>query len=307
MKRIDPQAVRGIWSVALLPWDDAWKLDERSFDANIERIVAAKPHGFYSLDTASEFYTLEFDEWLSVAKRFVSRSRALDSKLPLGLGCTWTNMAGAMRRVEAARDLGVQTIHLSAPYWSPLNEDALFLFFESIDKVAGHLGLVIYAPPWGKIDLTGSLFKRLQAAAPCIIGSKTPAKDPTLFEQPGSHFCGEPTLLASAKRGALGTYSALAGLSLPFTKHWWSLMEAKRWDEAAAIDVRVQAFYRDGVQPIRDHGTLNGAIDKTMAQVGGGKGSRRLRPPYFQCPDHLLENLRKAAQTHLPETMSMPW
>jgi len=98
---------RGIWPPLLMNWDERWNLDLHAFDANLARLVESGPHGLYTLDTASEFHTMEFDEWDFVARRFVAACRRLQPRLPIGLGCTWTHQAGALRRVAVARDLGV--------------------------------------------------------------------------------------------------------------------------------------------------------------------------------------------------------
>jgi|GEM_PF-6544465 len=303
---IAPSEVRGVWAVALLPWDDNWQLDETSFKTNMDRIIAAKPNGFYSLDTASEFYTLEFEAWQAVARMFVEHCRAADASLPLGLGCTWTNQEGALDRIRTARDLGVQTIHLSAPYWTPIHPDALHRFYAAVQEVVGHLGIVIYAPPWSAIDLTGELYTSLKKEAPNIIGAKTGIQHPEIFSLPSpnardSHFVGEPGLFEAMKLGATGCYSALAGISIPFMKQWISLMQDGQWDEAGAINERVQAFYSEAVVPCREAGVTNGAIDKAMAQIGGAVGSRLLRPPYLSMPDDLFNNLSTAAHKHLPD------
>ncbi len=308
MARIAPAEVHGIWSVLLLYWHEDGSLDERAVEANLERTVAARPHGYYSLDTASEFYALEFERYRPLAERFVQRCRALDPKLPLGLGCTWTNQAGALQRIALARDLGVQTVHLSPPYWTPLNETGFLRFFAAVQEVAGDVGIVVYAPPWGRIDLTAELYRKLCAVAPCVIGTKASMEHPDLLDVPSptarhSHFIGEPNLFEGMKRGASGAYSALSGLSLKFTKHWWQLMRDGKWTEAEAINQRVQRFYQEGVVPIRQRGILAGAIDKTMAELGGARGARRLLPPYESCPDDLRDGMRRAAQNHLPEAL----
>lgn len=299
----EPFIPRGIWPPLLLNWDERWQLDLRAFDANLERLIQQRPHGIYSLDTASEFYTLEFEEWDLVARRLVTRARQLDPAMPLGLGCTWTNQAGALRRIAAARDLGVQCIHLSAPYWLPLNEDGLLVFLDAVQREAGHLGVVLYAPPWGKLTLSAALYARVTQAAPCVIGTKTYGDDQALLAAPGgtrkhSHFVHESRLLDGFAAGASGNYSSLAGISMSFMLNWWRLIEQGS-PEAQQIHQRVLAFYAQGVEPVRKRGILAGAIDKCMAQIGGMTGSRLLRPPYPSVPEDLYQAMRHAAQHHL--------
>src|ERR1043166_633615 len=167
-----------------------------------------------------------------IARRFVKRCQAV--RFPIGLGCTWTNQEGALRRIREARDLGVQVIHLSAPYWLPLNEDGLLRFLSSVQKEVGHLGVIIYAPPHGRISLSGELYRKLTAQAPWIIGTKTVGGDAEVMRgilkarKGHSHFVHESNLVARAREGAFGTYSFLAGLNLSFVKRWWTLIERKQ-------------------------------------------------------------------------------
>lgn len=307
--RIEPSQIRGIWLPLLLPWDSRWRLDERNCDANLDRLVAAAPGGLYTLDTSSEFYTLEFDEWQAIASRFVKRCRAANVTFPIGLGCTWTNQEGALRRVREARDLGVEVIHLSPPYWLPLPPEGIVDFYSAVNANAGHLGVIIYAPNWGKIGLTPAFYRRLVAEAPCIIGTKTDGGTVELYRdviegERHSHFAHEQKLVTAARAGASGCYSALAGVSVEYAKEWWAMMDAGRWDEAEARHERVQRFYDEAVQPLRDRGIIAGAIDKAMAQVGGFTGSRQLRPPYLSVPDDLYAAMKEAAHRHLPEAFS---
>jgi 4-(2-carboxyphenyl)-2-oxobut-3-enoate aldolase len=304
--RISPLEVRGIWPPMLLYWDSQWRLDERSTDANLDRQLAAGPHGLYTLDTASEFYTLEWAAWRAIAERFVRRCRSAAPNLPLGLGCTWTNQEGALDRLRLARDLGVQTVHLSPPYWVPLNEEGVLRFFAAVQAEAGPIGVVVYAPPHGRLTLNASLYLKLTREAPCIIGTKALGADGDLIharqgEPRHSHFVHESFLTVRARDGALGNYSSLAGVSLSFMTRWWSLIERGDWTASQDIQDRVNRFYAQAVQPTRDRGILAGAIDKALAQIGGASGNRLMRPPYPAVPDDLFANLIVAAKQHLPE------
>ena len=299
--RIQGTQVRGVWPPLLLHWHDDWSLDEQAFEHNLRHVAEQEPHGLYTLDTASEFYTLEFAEWEAISHRFVRGCERLGVTLPIGLGCTWTNQPGALERVRAARDLGVQTIHLSPPYWLPLNDDALCGFYAAVNEVAGHLGVIIYAPPWSGVHLTADLYRRLVNEAPCIIGTKGPATDHALLNaiEGHSHFAQEQRIVQASKHGAIGCYSALAGVSIPFMKAWWDMIERDDHAAAAQRDEAVQRFYAQGVQPVRDRGILAGAIDKAMARIGGQIGSRALRPPYPAVPDDLFDQMETAARTHI--------
>lgn len=303
-KRVQASDVRGIWLPMLLYWDDRWRLDSGVTDANLDRQLATGPHGIYTLDTASEFFTLEFHDWRFVAERFVARVRREAPQLPIGLGCTWTNMEGALARIRCARDLGVDVIHLAPPYWVPLNRDGLLAFFDAVNQVAGHLGVVIYIPAHGSMKLDATFYEQLVVRAPCVIGTKTDGGDTLLLAAPSdgprhSHFAGEQKLADSVRHGAAGCYSSLAGIRPRLVKRWWDMLEQELWMEAQAVQNRVNRFYLQAVQPIRDRGILAGAIDKSLAQAGGALGGRLVRPPYQSVPADLYAGLKRAAEEFL--------
>lgn len=167
--------------------------------------------------------------------------------------------------------------------------------------------MVLYAPPHGKLELDAHLYRKAVSVAPCVIGTKTDAQDQPAFRKlvravPGhSHFSHECYLVASARMGGQGSYSALAGIGLQYMKDWWAMIERKDWKAAEQRQYAVNAFYAEAVVPLREGGYIAGAIDKSMAQIGGAKGTRLVRPPYPSAPERLYRNLLRAARKHLPE------
>lgn len=101
-KTIRPSEIRGIWLPLLIPWDSQWRLDERTCDANMERLIASGADGLFTLDTSSEFYTMEYDDWRSIAHRFVKRCRAANVRFPIGLGWLGRTRRGGSRAADAA-------------------------------------------------------------------------------------------------------------------------------------------------------------------------------------------------------------
>lgn len=300
--------LRGIWPAVLLPWDENWELDEKALLANLDRLLAGKPHGVYTLDTASEFYTLEFDQWRVVFDQVIGHCRRSSEGVSVGVGCTWTNQQGALCRITYARDAGASAIHLSPPYWLPLDEDGVLRFMSAVQEAAGEMPVVLYAPPWGRIRLTAELYERICAVAPCVMGTKTPGDNPALLQigERHCHYVHETNLLRCARVGVGGCCSALAGLSVAFMRAWWDQMESGRWDESSQTHDRVVRFYEAAVVPCRERGVLAGAIDKALAQLGGAIGSREMRPPYPSVPDDLFQHMERAAHEHLPDAMAEP-
>ncbi|MBL9215312.1 MAG: dihydrodipicolinate synthase family protein [Opitutaceae bacterium] len=307
MSRPTARKIHGFWPPLLLETQADGRLDLEAVTAGVRYLAAAGVPGLYTADTASEFYTLEFEEWNDLVTHFRAVVRA--TGLPAGAGCTWTNQAGALRRIARARELGFDNIHLSQPYWVRLNEPAQRTFWRAVAEVAGDLPIIVYSGSQGQLPLDGPLLRRLREYCPAIAGTKSPGFD-SVATNSMLHHCPDlchmvhETVLASwVALGATGCFSNLVGLCPPLAARWFGLMDRGEWGEAFAIQRRVNSFYEEGLIPIRRAGFV---ADKAMLELGRVPGtSRRLRPPYTPVPDDLYRGLEAAAHRHLPEFTAM--
>jgi dihydrodipicolinate synthase/N-acetylneuraminate lyase len=306
MNKTPPKKFHGIWPPVLLETDNADRLDLGVIAKATRYYAAVGVHGVYTADTASEFYTMEFEEWNELATHF--RAVARDCRLPAGIGCTWTNQAGILRRVARARELGYDNIHLSQPYWIKLNTAAQETYWSAVNEVAGDLPVIVYAGSQGQFPLDGPLLRRLREHCPAIIGTKSVgfdamATNSLLVHCPElSHFVHEQVLCFWMAMGASGAFSNLVCLCPPLALQWFDLIVKGEWIRALEIQRRVNRFYEEGAVPLRRAGYV---IDKAMAQLGRVPGATgALRLPYMPVPDELYRGLEAAARKHLPEFMA---
>jgi dihydrodipicolinate synthase/N-acetylneuraminate lyase len=301
-----PSAVlRGIWPPVLLETGKDGRINVGLVEAVTQHFANANVQGVYTGDTASEFYALEFEEWNDLATSFRAVTDRLD--IPSGIGCTWTNQAGALRRVKRARELGFHNIHLSQPYWVRLNPPAQRAFWEAVSAVAGQMAVIVYSGGQGQMFLDGDIVTQLREWCPAIAGTKTTGFDAVatnslLAHTPDlAHFVGEQVLAPWVALGAAGCFSNLAELSPTFAVDWFGLMKNRQWTEAFATQKAVGKFYEAGVVPIRRAGF---AVDKALAELGGCPGiTRALRPPYQPVPDDLFHRLGEACRLYLPDAL----
>lgn len=298
-----PKSLRGVWPPLLLAFRGDGRIDLDVITAGTRHFARLGVHGVYTADTASEFYTLEFEEWNELATHFAAVAR--EHRLPMGVGCTWTNQAGILRRIARARELGYDNIHLSPPYWLPLNAAAERIFWRAVGEAAGDLAIVVYTGSKGQFPLDGPLLRRLREHCPAIAGTKSSGYDVVatnslLVHCPDvSHFVGEQSLAFWMAMGAAGCFSNLIAFRPALMLRWFAAMEQGDWAEAFTIQRRVGRFYEEGVVPIRRSGYV---IDKTLYVLGDVPGATtELRAPYASVPEDLLAGLRAAAQRHLTE------
>ena len=305
-----PQPVKlaGIWPPILLEGRPDSLIDLEAVTAAVSYYATAGVHGVYTADTASEFYTMEFEEWNELATHF--RQAAHTCGLPAGIGCTWTNQAGVLRRVARARELGYANIHLSQPYWIKLSPAAQAIYWRAVAGVAGNLPIIVYTGSQGQFQLDGSLLRRLRESCPAIAGTKSTGWDAVATNSlltlcPDlAHFVHEQVLCAWMGLGAVGAFSNLVSLCPPLTLFWYDLIMKGEWTRAWEIQRRVNRFYEEGAVPARRAGF---GIDKAMAAAGRvPQATRNMRPPYEPMSDELYHTLETAAHRHLPEfTLSL--
>jgi len=298
------ETLRGIWPAVLIETRKDGRIDLEAVGSATRYFVDGGVQGVYTADTASEFYTMEFEEWNELATYFRELTQHL--KIASGIGCTWTNQTGDLRRVDRAAELGFHNIHLSQPYWIRLNERAQETFWRSVaDRAGSNLAVVVYAGSQGQFPLDGLVVERLRSWCPAIAGTKTPgfdaiATNSLLSRCPDlAHFIHETVLVPCLALGAAGNPSSLASLSPRFMVDWYQRILSGQWQSAFEIQRRVNLFYDEAVVQIRQQGYV---VDKALAELGGCPGiTRRLRPPYQSLPDNLFQLLERSARRHLPE------
>ncbi len=293
----------GIWPPILIETTANGRLNLDAVSVAVSHFAAAGVHGVYTADSASEFYALEYDEWNKLATHF--RAQAAAVGLSAGVGCTWTNQAGALRRVARARELGFDNIHLSPPYWLPLNREAEETFWRAVDKTASDLPIIVYAGSRGQFNLNGRLLQRIRSFCPAVCGTKSLGFDAVATNSlltecaDMAHFVHEQVYALWAGLGAVGCFSNLAGLCPAIILDLHRAVCCGAWQRAFELQWRINAFYQYGAVPVREAGFM---LDKAMATLGAVPGAtREMRPPYRAVPNELFEGLQRAARRYLPE------
>jgi len=306
MRSSTERKFHGFWPPVLLETQSNGRIDLEAVSECTRFFADAGVHGIYTADTASEFYTLEFEEWDELATHFRAVSRA--AGLPAGVGCTWTNQSGVLRRIARARELGFENIHLSQPYWIKLNGPSQLDYWRAVGEVADSLPIIVYAGSQGQLPLDGGLLPRLFEVCPAIAGTKSTGFDSVamnslLIECPElDHFVHETVFCQWMALGAAGCFSSLVALCPQLALRWFDEIVDRNWEEAFQIQRRVNRFFEEGLIPIRKAGYI---ADKAVFELGRlPRATRTHRPPYASVPDELFRGLEAAALAHLPEFSS---
>ena len=311
MSRLTHDAVRGIWAGITLTWKEDWSFDDAMLARNLERAVAAKPHGIYTTGSTGEFYALEFDEFRAMAD--VAAEVCGKADMPLQIGCCSDATGKTIRMLEyAASKDAVGAAQVSLPYWMELTDREMLAFFGDLYSACPDVPLVHYNIPRAKRFLTGAEYLRILEKAPSLIGSKFTfagayfgALQASIEATPNlSYFVAESLLVSGMLLGARGSYSSLVCTNPSWTLDMYAKADAGQWEEATEMQKHAARFFDDVEAFVeeRGEGAIDPVADKGLGVAAGFvQGHQRCRPPYIGWSDATVQAVREWLKKTYPE------
>ncbi len=305
MGHLDYDRLHGIWAGLPVAWDASMELDEEASAADVQACCQAGVHGVYTGGTTGEFYAQDEETFRRLVRLTVDAARPTDT--PTQAGCTALSTRLVRRRIEIAAEAGADGIQLALPFWLRLNDEEAIAFFRDVAAAAGDLPLILYDTERAKRRVSVELFCRLKEVAPTLIGCKYGGDDLDALARliqalPGVRFfVGEHLLPDGMKLGARGNYSSQAYLYPPFMLEYYRLCTEGRWDQIAPMQAALRRFYSEGIQPLRDRGMVDSAIDRVFGTVLGFlRCGLRCQPPYVHATQDDVDALRAWMRKHTP-------
>ena len=302
---LDRTTLRGVWGPVLLPLDPAGHLDVGRLRAELDALTSAGLDGVYAHGTAGEFHELTEDEYDLVST--VVAEHAVAAGMPFQLGAGHMSARLSLDRIRRAARLGPGAIQVILPDWVPVQPAEAVAAVTGMAAAAGDVPLVLYNPPHAKTRLGPAALLDLAGAVPQLIGIKVAGGDPDWYQamRPVTArlavFVAGHTLATGLAQGAAGSYSNVACLSPAGAVAWYGAMRSDP-ARAAATERRLQHFFAQHITPLQQRGYSNGALDKTLAHVGGWAAiGTRVRWPYRSVPETEAEALRPLARAAVPE------
>lgn len=308
--RLTAESLKGVWAGITLSWDEQYALDEDSLCENLRRLCAARPHGVYTTGSTGEFYVLNFEEFRRLVDILTEIVRP--HGIPTQVGCCSDNTRDVVRMVEYVAGKDVGAAQVSIPYWMELTDEEVLRFFSDLYAACPDLPLVHYNIPRSKRFLLGEDYRRVLDVAPNLIGVKFTfagahfgeLQDSIRRTPELSYFVGENLLVSAMQLGARGTYSSLVCMNPEFILRMFALAEARRWDEAIALQTRAAEFFSASGASMEEMGVgmIDPVVDKACAVASGFfVGHQRTRAPYIGWPDEAVERFRGWLRETFPE------
>lgn len=292
MKPIDiAEDVKGLWAAIPMPWTAAGRLDEAIFARNVDRLAEARVDGIYTTDADGEFYSIELDEFRTIAASFAQAMQRVDCRAQVGV--TWTNTQGIIDRMRICLDLGINTFHICYPYFMPLNAADVRRFWHDLAAAAPAARWIHYNTPRGHVRMLGAEYRSLAAEFPeQFIGTKLGTQnflelsDIIAATPQLSHILTDFTVVPGMLLGGRGTYSFWVN-SLPgWQRRLVDLCQRGEWDAAMAMQRKFNLWETSCVEPYVRRGYLHGIIGKARGAASGFlEDEGRTRAPYQPLPD----------------------
>ncbi len=232
--------LRGVFVPLVTPFHDDGSLDEASFRALAEELLAAGVHGLVLAGTTGESPTLR---WPEVERLLAVLTAVVRARVPILVGTGSNDTAQSVERTERARQLGADAAFAVCPYYNRPSPRGVIAHYRAIAAVG--LPTVAYHIPYR----TGLLLDRptLEAvlAIPGVIGLKESSGGleniAALARGEGpALLCGEDALfLGALEAGAPGGILAAANLLPHAFVEIYRAFAAGQRERARAVSARV--------------------------------------------------------------------
>lgn len=223
-------------------------LDERAFQAIVERQVQEGSHGLVPCGTTGESATLSLDEHARVVELCVE---AAARRVPVIAGAGSNNTAHAVELAARAKRAGADAVLVVAPYYNKPSQDGLFAHFKAIND-AVDIPIVVYNVPGRTItDISVETMGRVAKLAN-VVGVKDASSD---LGRVARHraLCGEkfiqlsgedPSAVGFNAHGGRGCISVTANVAPKLSAQMQEATLNGAFDAARAIDDKLAPLHK---------------------------------------------------------------
>lgn len=182
-------------------------VDERAFQAIVERQVADGSHGLVPCGTTGESATLSLEEHVRVVELCVE---AAAGKVPVIAGAGSNNTAHAVELARRAKQAGADAVLVVAPYYNKPSQDGIFAHFKAIND-AVDIPIVVYNVPGRTVvDISAETMGRLSKLSN-VMGCKDASADLSRVTRHRA-LCGESFVQLSGEDPSAIGFNALGGV-----------------------------------------------------------------------------------------------
>lgn len=255
------------------PWDETFQLDEPTFRAEVQAVLAAGYTDVYIFGTGGEGYAVDTARFTRVVEVFGEEILGRDGVRPM-VGVIGLSTAIVLERIAIAHAVGFRTFQISLPAWGPLNDTELLRYFTDVCGAYPDSRFLNYNLPRTRRVLTGADYARVLPLVPNLVATKTTgggmAAAEELLTNAGElqHFMGEGNFPHGSMFGECSLLASYAELSPHKTR---ALFEAGRTRDVGTLFTLQHEFARMQTDLWAAPSTpahMDGAYDKMLVKLG---------------------------------------
>jgi 4-hydroxy-tetrahydrodipicolinate synthase len=223
-------------------------VDERAFQALVERQVGEGSHALVPCGTTGESATLSLEEHIRVVELCVE---AAAGRAPVIAGAGSNNTAHAIELARACKKAGADAILVVAPYYNKPSQDGLVAHFAAIND-AVDIPIVVYNVPGRTVvDISVETMGRL-AELSNVIGVKDASADLSRVARHRA-LCGErfiqlsgedPSAIGFNAEGGRGVISVTANVAPKLSAQLQEATLRGDFEAARAIDNKLAPLHK---------------------------------------------------------------
>ncbi len=266
--------ITGPWAGLPVAWKRDLTFDEDTYRADVERCCKAGVPGVYSGGTTGEFYAIEFDDFVPIARATAEECKRHGT--PVMIGVTHTSTPGAVRRAAFAREIGADAIHVALPFWMEVDDRDVVRFFADVYAAADGLSLSVYETTRTKKALTLQQHRDIKSAIPAYVNVKANANTLGCSERGCADlsefvnvFVAETLWARLGPHGAVGCASSLVYTNPRVILHMWELLKQKNWPELGESCAKLGRYEEEALVPLAARGYMDTAYDRLQGKVCG--------------------------------------
>lgn len=182
-------------------------LDERAFQAVVERQIAEGSRALVPCGTTGEGPTLSLEEHVRVVELCVE---AAAGRVPVIAGAGSNNTAHAIELAKRGKQAGADAVLVVAPYYNKPSQEGLYAHFKAINDAVDIPIFVYNVPTRTIVDISVETMGRI-AQLPHVVGCKDASSDMSRVARHGA-LCGADFIQLSGDDGSALGFNAHGGV-----------------------------------------------------------------------------------------------
>lgn len=223
-------------------------VDERAFQALVERQIAEGTHGLVPCGTTGESVTMSVKEHVRVVEMCVE---VASGKLPVIAGAGSNNTAHAIELAAHAKRVGADAVLVVAPYYNKPSQDGMFAHFKAINDAVDIPIFIYNVPGRTVVDISPETVGRV-ASLRNVVGIKDASNDLGRIAKhralAGENFIqlsgDDPNAIGFNAHGGRGCISVTANVAPKLCAELQDATLQGAYDTARAIDDKLSPLHK---------------------------------------------------------------